>query len=1377
MQTRAQARKEAQEDFHSSQSSPLASLPSYTRPASATATTAPRSPTKALLQLPVEKLQPFSTLDVKKWLRRFTVLSSALGVDPALAIACHVHPAILDALLDRFPALASTRFKTISDFIVSTFGFHRDKATVRRQLQTRRQKPAEPVGAFAVDVTALVAELDEQVDDYVELFLSGLRDDIAILLGITTPSSFADAVALAQKAEARLAARRGVPAQQRQQHDAAAVYSSSPSSRQPPPRRPYQGNQSQRDDNPRVLRCFYCKKPGHVIRDCMKRKAAEQRRNAPQRGYRRGVHAVEAEDTEAPHPDEEVCAAQASGAVSLRIPIKVNGAPMDALIDTGASVTLVSSDTYRAARDGPLMPSTTVLRTADQGVLKVLGVADFAFSIGSTQLRHSAIVVDRLAHAVLLGADILSTMRALVDVAHRRLILPEGNLVPAWANAVGMDDSPAKTAVSSLSSAQQRQLQQLLQDFKDAFATPGQPLTRARLPAMRIETGETRPVSRRPYRLSHHESQEVERIVKDHIAAGIVRPSFSPWASPVILIKKKTGEYRLVVDYRRLNSVTVPDAYPLPRLDDTLEAMAGAQWFSSLDLASAYHQVPLDPEDQSKTAFVTKSGVFQFTVVPFGLRNAPGHFQRCIDTVLRDVSGVSMYLDDIVIFSATFDGHLATLRTVFKRLRDVNLQLRRDKCFFLRDELDYLGHLVSKHGVQPNPDKVNAIAKMPAPKDVRELRTFLGMAGFYRRFVAKFAEIGAPLYALLRDGVEFKFDEPQLTAFRRLKAALASSPVLVYPDFTRPFTLATDASGVGLGAVLQQRQDDGKLRPIAFVSRVLNKAERKYSVTEQECLALVWAIKKLRPYLHGKPFTAVTDHRALQWLRNLKDPTGRLGRWALALQDMDFEVVHKPGTENVVADALSRLVAPVQHDSDDDNNEEDPLLGNGEESRVVPVGMTTATFSEEQAKDPFCIAVTAYLRDGTVPDFNDAFGMPEARFWKQADDFCIGTTSGLLLAKDKIVVPKTLRKRVFLKVHAHPASGHLGVQRTHDRAAQRFFWPGMYTNIKTWTLQCGSCLRAKDSAPRSLPLGAVVAAHPLDIVAMDVLGPLPETDAGNKYIIVACDLFTRFMVTAALPDQKTPRVVDFVINKVVATLGTPRQLLTDQGPNFRSNDAKALYQALGSKKIWTTPYHPQTNGTVERFNRTLTRMLAAFVEANQRDWDTYLGLVTLAYNTTFHAAIGNTPHFLVFGRDPVDPGLPQEQDTAAPGDQAHEVARATDVLAGAHELVRDFIGQRQDAREAANADKPDPPAFNVNDRVLLHTPRVKRGTTSKLARLWRGPYLVTKKLSQYNYRIVPEQGGPAQVVHIARLKPYTAEEDSTPPDALEDPVEPDVLLD
>tara|TARA_B100000989_G_scaffold293217_1_gene270252 strand:- start:477 stop:1313 length:837 start_codon:yes stop_codon:yes gene_type:complete len=273
---------------------------------------------------------------------------------------------------------------------------------------------------------------------------------------------------------------------------------------------------------------------------------------------------------------------------------------------------------------------------------------------------------------------------------------------------------------------------------------------------MRIETGETRPVSRRPYRLSHHESQEVERIVKDHIAAGIVRPSFSPWASPVILIKKKTGEYRLVVDYRRLNSVTVPDAYPLPRLDDTLEAMAGAQWFSSLDLASAYHQVPLDPEDQSKTAFVTKSGVFQFTVVPFGLRNAPGHFQRCIDTVLRDVSGVSMYLDDIVIFSATFDGHLATLRTVFKRLRDVNLQLRRDKCFFLRDELDYLGHLVSKHGVQPNPDKVNAIAKMPAPKDVRELRTFLGMAGFYRRFVAKFAEIGAPLYALLRDGVEFK---------------------------------------------------------------------------------------------------------------------------------------------------------------------------------------------------------------------------------------------------------------------------------------------------------------------------------------------------------------------------------------------------------------------------------------------------------------------------------------------------------------------------------------------------------------------------------------------------------------------------------------------
>ncbi|EGD79431.1 hypothetical protein PTSG_12973 [Salpingoeca rosetta] len=587
------------------------------------------------------------------------------------------------------------------------------------------------------------------------------------------------------------------------------------------------------------------------------------------------------------------------GGVSLRVPIDVNGDRISALIDTGASVTLMSSDVYRRGRDGPLNSSDAVLRTADQGVLKVLGTTDCLFTIGTAQLRHSVIVVDRLAHAVLLGADILSAMRALVDVADRCLILPEGNAVQADVNAVDTADAPTQVAASMLSRGQQHQLQRLLEEFKDAFAKPGEPLTKAMLPSMRIETGDTPPVARRPYRLSHHESEVVERIVKDHIAAGIVRPSFSPWASPVILIKKKTGEYRLVVDYRRLNAVSVPDAYPLPRLDDTLEAMAGAKFFSSLDLASAYHQVPLHPDDCSKTAFVTKNGVFEYTVVPFGLRNAPGHFQRCINTVLADVAGVSMYLDDIVIFSPTFDAHLATLRTVLERLRAVNLQLRRDKCSFIQDELEYLGHLVSKHGVKPNPAKIDAIFSMPAPKDVRELRAFLGMAGFYRRFVDKFAEIGAPLYALLRDGTEFKFGEPQQVAFRRLKAALASSPVLVYPDFARPFTLATDASGVGLGAVLQQRQDgDGKLRPVAFISRVLNKAERKYSVTEQECLALVWAVKKFRPYLHGQRFTVVTDHRALQWLRNLKDPTGRLGRWALALQDMDFDVVHKPGTEN-----------------------------------------------------------------------------------------------------------------------------------------------------------------------------------------------------------------------------------------------------------------------------------------------------------------------------------------------------------------------------------------------------------------------------------------------------------------------------------------------
>ena len=396
---------------------------------------------------------------------------------------------------------------------------------------------------------------------------------------------------------------------------------------------------------------------------------------------------------------------------------------------------------------------------------------------------------------------------------------------------------------------------------------------------------------------------------------GIIRRSFSPWASPVVIVGKKGGDKRLCVDYRRLNAVTKVDAYPLPRIDDLLDSLGKSQWFTTLDLASGYWQVAMHPRDVEKTAFITPSGLYEFLVMPFGLNNAPGTFQRLMNWVLKDFIGifVAVYLDDVIIYTkGALELHMDHIQQVFQAFREANLSIKLKKCQFCYPSLAFLGHIVGQGGIQPDPEKIKKIEDFPVPQTVSQLCAALGLFGYYRKFIKDFSRHAKPLTMLLKKDNPFEWTDKQQQAFERLKQRLMKAPILQYPDFNSPFILYTDASKVGLGAVLSQKKN-GQEYVVAYASRTTNKNEENYPITDLECLAIVWAIRHFHHYL-SRPFTIVTDHSALKWLQTSKLPKGRRARWIMELQQHNFEIKHRAGKHNNNADALSRMYSEKDED-------------------------------------------------------------------------------------------------------------------------------------------------------------------------------------------------------------------------------------------------------------------------------------------------------------------------------------------------------------------------------------------------------------------------------------------------------------------------------
>lgn len=882
------------------------------------------------------------------------------------------------------------------------------------------------------------------------------------------------------------------------------------------------------------------------------------------------------------------------------------------------------------------------------------------------------------------------------------------------------ESSPSREEIaeklSHLPDEERLRLEKVIWEYRDVFGEPGP--EGCSLPVQhRIETGEAAPVAKRPYRVPYHERPIVREKLDEMLEKGVIEPSDSPWAAPVVLVRKRMADgeikYRFCTDFRGLNAVTKADAYPLPLIQETLDQLGASQYFSTLDLSSGYWQIPIAPEHQEKTAFTTAEGHFEYKKMAFGLSGAPATFQRTMDRLLGRLKGRGclVYLDDTVIYSDDAEQHAQLLREVFELLRSANLKANWQKCKFAVDEVTYLGHVVTKDGVKPDPAKVEAVKSFPMPTKIEELQSFLGLANYYRRFIPDFATIAKPLTVLTSPKVPFQWKEAEQQAFNKLKDALCSDMVLIYPDFRDPFILSTDASGVAIGAVLSQIRD-GEERPISYASRQLKAAERNYSVTERELLGVVWATKVFRCYLLGRRFTLITDHGALRWMLKVQDSSARLTRWSLRLAEFDYVVEHRAGKKHLNADALSRRVAW---------------------SRKEHRGVSKTDLRRGQEEDDWCQKLAQ-------SDRRVRWDSERVMYW---------APEGMEETSWKAIVPPSLRSRIIDACHSPPWAGHPGVERTTAVVGASYYWPSLRRDVKAFVKGCETCALRKTPAGLRAPLERpFMATRPFEQVSLDIVGPLPKTKKGFRYLLTMIDNFTRYAEAYPLREQTAEETAKAFVEGIVTRHGVPQRVLTDQGRNFVSNLFKETCRQLGIQKLQTTAYHPEGNGMVERLHRTLTDSIAHFVRKDGRDWDRWIPYAVMAYRSIPHSSTGYSPNFLVYGREVDAPGHCRASVTNA---EPTTVEHFRERLAEAYQAARERAEKAWAERTAYCNRKRKLRAFRPGDWVYLHVPAIKVGHCPKFHCPWTGPHEVLQALSRVTYR-VRLRTGEEVVVHVNRLK-------------------------
>lgn len=896
----------------------------------------------------------------------------------------------------------------------------------------------------------------------------------------------------------------------------------------------------------------------------------------------------------------------------------------------------------------------------------------------------------------------------------------------------------------------QQKLKNFLENYKDCFAKGIKDLTGCDTLLHRIELLDQIPVRQKPYKTPHHLKGELHRQVNELLEHNIIKNSTSPYAAPVILVKKKDGSYRLCVDFRKLNIKTLPDSFPIPNITELVDNLSGSFLFSSVDLCQGFNQMQINARDTYKTAFITDSGLYEWNRVPFGLKNSPNSFQRLMQLVLSGLKPyqIGVYLDDIIIASKdNIDEHLEKLGLVFDRLRLHNLKLKPSKCKFLMKQIKYLGFQIGNGKVLPDESNVSVIDNFKIPTTKSEVKSFLGVVGFYRRFIPNFAEKALPLTQLTKEKTTFNFNQRALDSFHELKNSLKSYPCLYLPNFEEEFVLSTDASKYSLGAVLSQYDENKFLHPVAYASRKLKGPEINYSTVEKELLGIVYGVSYFKQYLLGKRFTIFCDQASLSHTLKLKDPTSRIARWVMTLQQYDYQVIHKPGRLNLTADYLSR----------------------GVEINNLTLLSAQPTLLEkiksEQQNDPFCSKIKNEL-ENNINQANHKYEF----FVKNHVLYCKPKSKiPNITYKDKLVIPKSVVPEILSLCHDSPTISHQGFHKTLRRIKLEYFWPRMYTHILNYIKSCNSCNERRAHIPSKLaPLQRMpIASKPMEYVAVDAMGPFPMSYSGNKYLLVMSDYFTRWPEAYPTPDIKSDTVAR-VLEKFIARHGVPNHLISDRGSNFLSKSISEVYKRLGILKHSTSPYHPQSDGVVEKLNGTLINALCHLVNETHTDWDRHVEFALMAHRSSTHTTTGFSPSQVLYGREIA---LPHNILTGEPVKSYCEIKDYTydlnQRLKKTYEMVQKHLIQAAEGQEKYRLKFAKQKKLKVNDSVYLYEPNVKPGLSRKLSKPNKGPFVITKILSPVNIEIkLKDNNKVVKRVHIDRVKRV----EERLPDILSNPV-------
>ena len=964
------------------------------------------------------------------------------------------------------------------------------------------------------------------------------------------------------------------------------------------------------------------------------------------------------------------------------------------------------------------------------------------------------------------------------EVAEVNTVSQVGEVSPENKEGSGSSGSVGrKWDLSHLDSEEREKLEAVLEEMKDVFSEDEADIGDIKDFQMPINLTDDIPVAAAYRRIPPNLYQEVKKYIDDLVTNGWVRESFSSYSSPIVVVRKKDGSMRMCVDYRALNLKTVSDAQPIPRIQDILDSLGGQQWFSTLDMSKAYHQGYIDERFRHLTAFATPWTLLEWIRIPFGLRNAPPAFQRYINRVLGDLKGSKCepYLDDILVYARTFDEHVEHLREVLMRLKSRGIKLRAEKCVFAKREVRYLGRIISGEGYKPDPADTAALEKFrEAPKTVGELRSLLGFFGYYRCYVENFSKKMKPLYEMLAtkgDGTEKRkggkksgkgqgkasdsqvleeWSETHQGTVNEMIDYLKSPQVMAYPNYNLPFFITTDASHQGLGSVLYQSQE-GTDRVISYASRTLSEAEKNYHMHsgKLEFLGLKWAVTdRFVDYLrYGPPFTIYTDNNPLTYILTTAKLNAVGMRWVNDLADFQFSIKYRPGKENVDADYLSRRPLSIDQWKAECTEQYEPrevgaVISGALTSKPVVVNHVVAKqvtmepgslgkslvsvkeLVDKQRGDGVIGPVYQIVSEGSRPNRKEwAQLSPGARSLAKSFDKLSINEAGVLQRKtvryNQIVLPDTYHQLVFTELHDE--MGHLGVEKVTELAQQRFYWPGMASDIQNYIQKrCKCIVNKRPNANERAPLMPMVAQYPFEIVAIDFL-KLDECKGGFKYALVATDHFTRFSQIYATKSKTTKAAADKMFNNFIMQFGWPSKIHSDKGGEFTSNLFRDIQRLTGIIPSTTTPWHPQGNGKAERFNRTVCNMLRSLSKEAKKDWKSYLPKIAFAYNSTINKTTKFSPFKLMFGREgrlPID-FMFEGADRVELKRQSHEqfVQDWGQTMEEACRVAKENMEKSAEWNKQSYDRKAKAVDIQVGDRVLMKNCREKGGT-GKLKSYW-----------------------------------------------------------